>query len=643
MSPVAGPVPTYVARFPGPFGALVQAPTLGGLRLEPLPAVRVRDVFWDTPSADLLDAGWVLRVRHREAPDGDGVGGRDAALRSLAGDRPPVPLPGDPADGLTDNLGPALDGVLGRRPDRLLPLFEIRQFRTPRVVYDADRPVAVLSLDVVVADTGRPAGRVSHEARLRLTSHGGPADLIRLDPALREHGLVPSTRSTVERAIQRIVPLRLLPDEREAVAQRAASGDPDLAIRAAAVARVARGAAPADVAAALGVSLDEVEVWAEAVADHRLAALAPLPPARKSYHVSAIVGDGGPGIGAPPASSATPADGPADGPGGTRRSVTVEAPLTVPDVPLLAPAPTPRLLPPVAPRLRVAGDAALDLDAPLTSAAAHSLARALDRVRDAADAITSTPSARTALGLRAAAADARLSLAAFSLPDGAAVLPDAPVDRLSVALAFVGDRLLDALDADRASWRRTSREHALLASRDAALSDVLAHLRSPAWLQALALGERLVGRLRAQAADGVGAPDDGPPSDAAPSALRHVAAGVLWRRLETVRALEARITESPGDVATAVALVVALDAVRHLVGLVAWPDRRLARDLVERFADASAEVAEARDGAVATQLAASVEPGGSLGPVVRATWQAALAPDPVAALAALAASAVEVP
>ncbi len=651
MTPVAGPVPTYVARFPGPFGALVQAPTLGGMRLEPLPAMRVHDVFWDTPEADLLAAGWVLRVRHREAPAGDGSGSHEVSLRGVRAGRPPVRLAGDPGDGLSDALADALAPALGHRPERLLPLFGLRQLRTPRVIYDGDRPVAVLLLDVIVADTGRPEGRVSHEARLRLTAHGGHADLIRIDPALREHGLVPSARSTVERAVQRLLPLRLLPDEREAVLQRAASDAPLLAVRAAAVARIARGEAPPSVAAALGVAQDDVERWADAVADHRLAALAPPPPPRRPYRVSALVGDGV----APPAEPSGEANGvaavapaiPAADATPSVRVVSPDAPPSPPAVPPDRPSvpPAPAALRPAAPDAGPVGrrdgrNPVGELDAPLTAAAAHALAHGLARLRAAHDRLTASPTARTALGWKAAAADLRLSLAAFALPEGAAVLAAAPVERLAARLAFVEARLQEALDADRASWLRTHREHTLLASRDAALADVQAYVRGPAWPSALALAERLVGRLRAQAADGVGAPDDGPLAATAPTTLRHVAGGVLWRRLEAVRALDGRVADGH-DPATADALLAALDGVRHALGLVAWPDRRLARDLADRFAEGAAALTDARDAAVARGLAAAPRPAEALGPVLRASWATALAPDTCAGVAALAAMTVE--
>ena len=283
------PSTTYVARRPGPFSALVQAPEIGGLRLEPHPPTRVLDRYYDTEDAALLRAGLALRVREQG-------GTRTAGLRALSGtpdgatEAGALPRDADllgDADGRFDGrlvLPPgALDAAVREAVGEavLRPLLSLRQYRTPRVAYDLGIPLGVVSFDVVVVEV--PGSRVvSNEVAVEPSPGAelpGP-----LDAAFRERGLEPAPLTAFERAVLRM-PRTLsetalaLPHEVRELEAAAASDDTRLARRARVVLLDVRGFRPDTIAAQTGLSMARVRHWRQRFREERLDMLALTPEA----------------------------------------------------------------------------------------------------------------------------------------------------------------------------------------------------------------------------------------------------------------------------------------------------------------------------------------------------------------------------
>ena len=319
------PLSTYVARHPGPFAALVQAATLGGFRLEPLPPVRVEDRYWDTADGELLRCGYALRVRDVE-------GLRAASLRPLrpdtggrAADAELGPTPSAEPGALRlppGALAQAVADVLGDRDDRLVPLLSLRQFRTPRIVLDGERPVALMSFDVVVYEGADGTHRVANEAEVELDREGGPADLLDLDPALREYGLEPTSRTKLERGVLAMsrdpaAPLLLLPDERDALERLAETGTARDRRRARILLLDSRGYRADTIAGQTGVSTTHVRTCKAQFAAARMDLFRTTEPeAPPAYRVSELVdasaGDGEATRPAPSSSRGAEEDGELD-------------------------------------------------------------------------------------------------------------------------------------------------------------------------------------------------------------------------------------------------------------------------------------------------------------------------------------------
>ena len=269
------PPTSYLARRPGPFAALVQAAALGGLRLDPLLPVRLRDRFFDTADGALLRDGLALRVRESD-------GRRTAGLRALDGPRAGLPadVDLDAADGDRLDLppGPLARAVWDRvGSDRLRPLLSLRQYRTPRVATAEGRPVALVSFAVVVYEV--PGARVvANEVEVEPAAGHHPGDLARLDVALREEGLETDGRSTFERGVLRLPrsldePVLLLPDERRQLRETAQGAAPEVRRRAQVVLLDAEGLQPDVIAAQTGVSAPRVRHWRERFRAARLSVL----------------------------------------------------------------------------------------------------------------------------------------------------------------------------------------------------------------------------------------------------------------------------------------------------------------------------------------------------------------------------------
>lgn len=208
------PSSTYVARLPGPFAALLQAAELGGFVLDPLPPVRVRDTYLDTETGALLAEGAVLRARTMD-------GETTLTLRPMSGDGPAYEASGEEgrAELPPGDLAEAVAQVAGRDP--LAPILRLRQYRTPRIAYDGERLVGLVSFDVVVyeLDDGHV---VANEVEIEFEDDVPDGDLQRFDRVLCTNGLERAGSSKMERGLLRArrsldQPVLLLPDERAAL------------------------------------------------------------------------------------------------------------------------------------------------------------------------------------------------------------------------------------------------------------------------------------------------------------------------------------------------------------------------------------------------------------------------------------------
>ena len=258
----------YLAPDSDRFAALMQRRSLAGLHFEPMPPLKVRDRYLDTERAALLAAGYALRLREQD-------GATLATLRALD----------DHDDGVSERFGPAKGNALpaGRvrtavevlvGSEALGPLLVLRQYRTPRAVYDGVRLVGVLSLDVVTDDSaGAPESW--HEVEVERARSGTPEDLRRLGTELREQALVPVLRSKFERALLRLGrdtdgPLHLLPDERAALEALRSSGSSVERRRAEVILLAADGLPTRAVSYRASLSPSRVRHWKHAFRHERM-------------------------------------------------------------------------------------------------------------------------------------------------------------------------------------------------------------------------------------------------------------------------------------------------------------------------------------------------------------------------------------
>lgn len=267
---------TYLAPTPESLSALLLAPEIGGLRLEPFEPVEVRDQFFDTPVGDLLARGFLLRVREQNRA-------RSASLRWLRPEAGAPDLPDDVRiDGAAANQlvppGPfaeALRRLVGDEP--LTQVLALAQSRTVRVGMDGDRAAALFSFDVVTYETpGAPV--TSHEVEVQPLGEPSPAVLGRVHADLVGRGLDPEAASKYERGIVHLPrsltqAVLLTPAEREALEAAAASDVPLLARRARIVLLDAKGLRPDTIAAQTGLSMARVRHWRLRFRKHRLGIL----------------------------------------------------------------------------------------------------------------------------------------------------------------------------------------------------------------------------------------------------------------------------------------------------------------------------------------------------------------------------------
>jgi CHAD domain-containing protein len=203
--------------------ALARAEVLAGFSLGSPEVVKVRDEYVDTAGGHLRAAGYYCRVRRQSD------GGVRLTLKSIT---PPsadihrreeyetvLPTMGAAGTG----SGPAGEGLAGAGAgavagwpegelrsrvlglvgyEPLVPLVELVQVRTVRLVSDNERVVAELSLDAVTVVVGGGNGAY-HEVEAELRPDGAEEQLAAIAAALRdEWGLVAEPRSKFERALE---------------------------------------------------------------------------------------------------------------------------------------------------------------------------------------------------------------------------------------------------------------------------------------------------------------------------------------------------------------------------------------------------------------------------------------------------------
>ena len=163
---------------------------------------QVQDTYLDTEGRSLLAAGYACR--RREGREGTlitvkGLGGAEGAIHRreelevrMPAYRPPEEWP----------AGPARDkvlGLIGAAP--LSPLFQLQQVRFERVVSQAERPIAELSLDAVHLSAGERELSF-FELEVELTPQGTEEDLAAIVVCLQDEWMLePETGSKFERAL----------------------------------------------------------------------------------------------------------------------------------------------------------------------------------------------------------------------------------------------------------------------------------------------------------------------------------------------------------------------------------------------------------------------------------------------------------
>ena len=227
------------------FQRLQAAEELAGFALSPGQEEMVDDTYLDTADRQLLAAGYACRRRKqgerllltlKELRTATGVIHRREELEvQLPFKRAAPSAEGEDPEAWP--VAPARDRVISFVGGaRLLPLFDMRQLRTARLMSVDDRTVAELSLDQVQLTAER--GELTYcELEVELLPHGAEDDLSIIAACLGEQwGLEPEPRSKFERAVaflEEKAPLEesapqgilLTPDEREVCGRMATRDD----------------------------------------------------------------------------------------------------------------------------------------------------------------------------------------------------------------------------------------------------------------------------------------------------------------------------------------------------------------------------------------------------------------------------------
>jgi len=184
------------------FQRLLTVDRLAGFVLSAGRVKQVRDTYLDTVGQLILSAGYACR--RREQSEGilitlKGLGGAQGAVHQreelevlMPSDLPPAQWPHSPVRGRVLRL-------IGPAP--LLPLFELQQTRTVRLMTRDERRIAELSLDDVHVKAGNRE-QAYLELEVELKSQGTENDLSAIVACLRdEWKLKPEPLSKFERAL----------------------------------------------------------------------------------------------------------------------------------------------------------------------------------------------------------------------------------------------------------------------------------------------------------------------------------------------------------------------------------------------------------------------------------------------------------
>jgi len=184
------------------FQRLMSVDRLAGFSLSAGRVKQVRDTYLDTVERLILRAGYACR--RREQSEGilitlKGLGGAQGAVHRREELQVLISSDLPPAQWSPSSVRDRVLQLIGSAP--LLPLFELQQLRTVRLMTQGERPVAELSLDDVQVKAGNRE-QVYLEMEVELESQGTEDDLSAIVACLRdEWQLKPEPLSKFERAL----------------------------------------------------------------------------------------------------------------------------------------------------------------------------------------------------------------------------------------------------------------------------------------------------------------------------------------------------------------------------------------------------------------------------------------------------------
>ena len=184
------------------FQRLMSVDRLAGFSLSAGRVKQVRDTYLDTVERLILRAGYACR--RREQSEGilitlKGLGGAQGAVHRREELQVLISSDLPPAQWSPSSVRDRVLQLIGSAP--LLPLFELQQLRTVRLMTQGERPVAELSLDDVQVKAGNRE-QVYLEMEVELETQGTEDDLSAIVACLRdEWQLKPEPLSKFERAL----------------------------------------------------------------------------------------------------------------------------------------------------------------------------------------------------------------------------------------------------------------------------------------------------------------------------------------------------------------------------------------------------------------------------------------------------------
>jgi len=195
----------YTVLDPKTLAKLAALSQLAGFPIADVEVRRITDTYLDTPSQDLMAAGYACRRRRtgdRSTIELKGLGGNDGTVHR----RKELAVTIDESAMAEPALwpaSPARDAVQDRGADqKLVPLFELTQERRIRHLLDErQEAIAELSLDAVDC-AGGDWRQTFTELEIELLEPGNEAQLAHIVAALTEFpGLVPQPTSKFERGL----------------------------------------------------------------------------------------------------------------------------------------------------------------------------------------------------------------------------------------------------------------------------------------------------------------------------------------------------------------------------------------------------------------------------------------------------------